>query len=107
MKTIEQAAKEFAENYGKENKYAFDKKSIAEIAFKLGVDFAQRWISVEDELPEQTNVVLCRKLNKETNEYEYAVASYNKTIKKWIVEYSLIDIRFEYIPEHWRPIELK
>ena len=42
MKKIEEVAKEFSE------------KSVwaCPISFKAGVEFAQRWISVEEELPE-------------------------------------------------------
>ena len=41
MKTIEEVSKEFSE------------KSVwaCPISFKAGVEFAQRWISVEEELP--------------------------------------------------------
>ena len=50
METIEEAAKEFSE------------KSVwaCPISFKAGVEFAQRWISVEDELPQEGTSVLIK-----------------------------------------------
>jgi len=48
MKTIEQAAQEFAE---KATLNAGADRTKRENAFKAGVEWAQEWISVEDELP--------------------------------------------------------
>jgi len=52
MKTIEQEAREYAEkvtlNTGSD-------RTKRENAFKAGVEFAQQWISIDDELPEMHN----------------------------------------------------
>jgi len=60
MKTKEEAAKEYCKievNEGKDNDALFSSrvgmKQIIERAFKSGVEFAEQWISVEDELPEE------------------------------------------------------
>ena len=52
MKTIEQAVRSFLNHYD----YLGNRQEepIAEHAFKKGVEFAQQWISVDDELPEDT-----------------------------------------------------
>ena len=47
MKTIEEAAKD----YSKSKSSAEVFRCAHETDFKAGVEFAQRWISVEDELP--------------------------------------------------------
>ena len=53
METIQEAAKEYAEalNYTMEAKHNMCPMDF-EIAFKKGVDFAQRWIPIEEELPD-------------------------------------------------------
>ncbi|MDR1348155.1 MAG: DUF551 domain-containing protein [Prevotellaceae bacterium] len=61
MKTIKEAAREYAlGNCGIET---FD---YLQNAFIAGVEFAQRWISVEEELPEINRPVLTRNNNYAT-----------------------------------------
>ena len=55
MKTIEQAAVEYAESL-EDNDYTIE----TEAAFKAGAEFAQRWISVEEELPPLGVPVTCK-----------------------------------------------
>ena len=104
MKTIEEVAKEFSE------------KSVwaCPISFKAGVEFAQRWIPVEEELPKNANEIILKN-------------------EKWITEYNPNGTRMGYMdnerkklfysaywdengqcysmseeqPTHWRPIDLK
>jgi hypothetical protein len=69
--------------------------------FFYGVKFAQRWISVEEELPEYAGYVLIK------NEYgDVSTAFYAKVNEK-----AKFAIDFEGISSknvtHWRPIELK
>ena len=61
MKTIEEAAKEYAEklNYSMEAKHNMCPMDF-EISFKKGIAFAEEWISVEDELPENDNIILVK-----------------------------------------------
>ena len=50
MKTIEQAAREHANEYWGEN-YNTECKNYNEAGFTSGVEFAQKWIPVDEELP--------------------------------------------------------
>ena len=52
MKTIEEAAIECANIYlqGYRDSYTVDENDFIDV-FESGVDFAQRWIPVEEELP--------------------------------------------------------
>jgi len=50
MKTVKEASKEYAESL-KDNDYTIETES----AFLAGIEFAQRWISVEEELPPTIN----------------------------------------------------
>lgn len=49
MKTIEEAAKEYAGNLSSSEIF----RSQHDKDFKAGVEFAQRWISVEEEIPDR------------------------------------------------------
>jgi len=55
MKTIEEFKNEYCNQYSNESE-----KWIAEDAILKTVAFAQRWISVEDALPEEDGFYLCR-----------------------------------------------
>ena len=90
MKTIEEAAKEYEKIH-----YYVDEKE----AFKSGADFAQRWISVEEEMPENSDVVL---IKEET--LVNAITGYFSTYyKSWISYPFNKDVKVT----HWRPIEIK
>jgi hypothetical protein len=58
MKSINQAAKEYAEM--RSSSPVFIENHITD--FKEGVEFAQRWISVDDELPSDRETVLIKYL---------------------------------------------
>lgn len=54
MKTIEQAAEEYADSLKLDDAHRVSKQQFKEYAqsdFKAGFEFAQRWIPVEEELP--------------------------------------------------------
>lgn len=101
MKTIEEAAQECAIHSGFLSDFPHHRR-IVKYGFKAGVEFAQHFISVEEELPNEENgyfdkQVLVKRFNDfERTEIEYKVTRY--TIKGW-EEYSRIT--------HWRPIEIK
>ena len=83
MLKIKEAAKEFSE------------KSVwaCPISFKAGVEFAQRWISVEDELPSIGDHILI-KLKRDK-------------LKIWRIFNEDDRILVSNYATHWRPIELK
>ena len=87
MKTIERAAIDYAESL-EDNYYTIE----TEAAFKAGSEFAQRWTSVEEELPEKLVQVIVKLAN-----------GWHTTT--WITENG--DFAFNVKPTHWRPIELK
>lgn len=85
-----------------------------EIGIRKGVEFAQRWISVEEELPEKSQ----RWHNESNSNYKY----YDYVICKTKNRKYLITRRYQFLDHvinwagsgalqdsitHWRPIELK
>ena len=93
MKTVNEAAAEYA---------AQERTTRSEhAAFVAGVEFANKWISVEDEIPENQDIVLVK-----TNNGCYATAYFHGKKSGFIVYgddayYDFGDVRF------WRKIELK
>ena len=90
MKTILEEAKENCE-YNQDSLRQYDKHFIE--AFKDGVEFAQRWISVEDELPNIGDHILI-KLKRDK-------------LKIWRIFNEDDRILVSNYATHWRPIELK
>lgn len=91
MKTINDAALEYAEL--KANKlFRRLEVSIAEKSFKAGVEFAQRWIPIEEDLPEKFKQVIV----KLENGWHTCT---------WIMEDGTF--AFNVKPTHWRHIDLK
>lgn len=100
MKTIEQAARESADKaWGELDEFTSDKDGEFHYqhteAFKAGVEFAQRWIPVEEELPE---------IEIEPYQIECKV-KINGQIEIYWIENDTINISTEC--SHWRPIEYK
>ena len=119
MKTIKEASKEKRETsimllYGSKLIDCVTVANREEASFISGVEFAQRWIPVEEELPENANEIILKN-------------------EKWITEYNPNGTRMGYMdderkklfysaywdengecylmseeqPTHWRPIKLK
>lgn len=99
MKTIDEAAKN-----------SFDRLSIAGAdtneadfigGFKIGVEFAQRWITPSEELPKNREVVLAK-----VPMINYPLLfSYNQISSKWFQFDDGDFYESEICPTHWRPIE--
>lgn len=76
MKTIEEAANEFAlcalmdYEAEKELNGEVDAEEFSGESFKAGVEFAQRWISVEEELPPLNIKVLAKIKDCKLEDYE-------------------------------------
>lgn len=114
MKTIEQVAKEYANLrvpvYVADTEIIYtveDLNMLAQCDFEAGAKFAQRWIPVEEELPEE-GVLVQAKYEKRLIDtqvkrgYTYATCRTNK----FTGELCLVDDSFKGgIISHWRPIE--
>jgi len=93
MLTIEQAAREHSGNLTITHETLKNvTKEDFERSFRAGVEFAQRWIPVEEELPEKLVQVIVKLAN-----------GWHTTT--WITENG--DFAFNVKPTHWRPIDLK
>jgi len=104
MKTIEEKSFEYKENVDLSN--ICDTKDVRfeiQDAFTAGAEFAQRWISIEEEEPPLYITVLVKLFNG-----RYFTAKYIKSSK--CREDDVWSDGFSYYPvndTHWRPIELK
>ena len=98
MRTIEEAAKEFRHD-------ELINPTLSQLAFKAGVEFAQRWISVEEELPpvgELVQVEYCEFVGDKSIKYDHdMVIEPEKDIKFFSMEQCAVKVI------GWRPIELK
>lgn len=109
MRTIEEKAIEYAES---KIKYENDPEYFEDIckSFMKGADFAQRWISVEEELPPIGEMVLT-KMEKRHGytwvQHYYSTATRLENQGEW-QDVNWVDhsMSFGHIT-HWRPIELK
>ena len=105
MNTIEQAAIDYAESL-EDNDYTIE----TEAAFKAGAEFAQRWISVDEVLPEIGCTVFVKKELRQGDtwvQHIYSVSTRLAPSGEWeSIKWS--DVGFTRgIVTHWRPIELK
>ena len=94
MKTINKAAKEFAESEIMET-YDSIIEELKRISFIYGAKFAQEWISVEDELPESYDWVLAK-----SDVGDFYISNFNSNKFN-------VNMPFEVKITHWRPIERK
>ena len=97
MKTIEQAATEYAE---RNTLNAGADRTKRENAFKAGIEFSQQWISIDDELPSLMQNLL---LKLENGLYACFNADLIKNFKVKNYKYLYEGIKVT----HWRLIELK
>jgi hypothetical protein len=94
MKTIEEAAKELA--------------NVSMLDFIAGAEFAQRWIPVEESLPESEEILTPVLIQLEGKYIKanlgWMVANFDKRDNKF---HALgLAIKYEKVT-HWRPITLK
>jgi hypothetical protein len=107
MKTIKKAAEEYVGKdigtillgYTPVERAKYD-------AFKSGVEFAQRWISVDEELPPCSDIdILIKGINYEGQEGIVDIGYMHESVP--CIE-NFISLSGEiYEVTHWRPIELK
>ena len=104
MKTIEQASQEYAKSLNLKGHDSFDFETYAKQDFKAGVEFAQRWISVEEEMPEKQGHYLVLAPKSFPKNCRVVVAEFyedNKMFYSESSDYAIHDVT------HWRPIELE
>jgi len=105
MKTIEEASLENSKNH---YIMAFSEEihQYADIDFRKGVEFAQRWIPVKEDKPQEGELVL----TKYDNEVDLCWYKNGKFVVKYATEPGLAANFRQKITDvvtHWRPIELK
>ena len=100
MKTVKEAAKEHGRKVSPQSDWT---ARNAEISFKSGVEFAQRWIPVEEE-PEDQQKILLKYKDTELS------AVYHRAVKIVQIQ-SFGNLERQHISfnifESWRPIELE
>ena len=109
MKTIEEAAENYIQSKYKE--FALldiigEETSIKDLRsdFIAGVEFAQRWIPVEEELPPIGEKVITKMAKDKRTSYGIAT----RIREEWEINAHWIDHTFSNMTiTHWRPIELK
>ena len=100
MKTIEEAAKDFNDSHVNGH---HPQKWVSDI-FKAGVEFAQRWIPVEEELPPIGEKVIT-KMSKDKRT-AYGIAT--RIREEWEINAHWVDHTFSNMNiTHWRHIDLK
>ena len=109
MKTIEEMACEYCNKTfqcSKEKTEELAKSCLSgkKMCFLDGIKYAQTWISVDDELPEEIGGVFptSKFVLALTSANEPCIALYNHNSKVW----SILERGFDKIT-HWRPIELE
>ena len=120
MKTIDEAAKDYVKGFGGNPELSLSE--IIEYAiedFKAGAEFAQRWIPVDDELPEYTTIDKHNAVNVKFTTINGDVRECTATLElvsQHCFENSPMHNRWFVYPSgghelktvtHWRPIELK
>lgn len=95
MKTILEAASEYAsKDFSNKSSFEFHNQYTS---FQAGAEFAQRWIPIEEELPEDNGEKLLVKMNEEVY-----VAYYSSKYGWNAAHLGLLKN-----VTHWRPIELQ
>jgi len=92
MKTIEEAAFDYA---NEKDDFFFEQTLDS---FKKGVEFAQRWIPVEEELPKDNSIVLVRSIFPKKPTTAFFIDK--------IFRCDFVGMSHKQVT-HWRPIELK
>lgn len=110
MKTIEEAAKEFEKINGENIFYGATENPDTKLSiesFKGGVEFAEMWIPVEEELPESDKIlttVIVKIEGKVVVEFlGYEIANFDKRDKQFHYQSKN---NLEKVT-HWRPINHK
>lgn len=100
MKKIDESAKEYVQSRPYSTLETPKLKDEAYDGFKAGVEFAQRWIPIEENLPEvnSDNGFSVDVIAKSNN--THYIANYNSIGKSWNIKGTSVF----YPITHWRPI---
>ena len=99
MKTIKEAAVDYAEETKDTSNGMF--YADCQDSFKSGVQFAQRWIPVEEELPETNEFCESKKCIVKNATYNCVdIARYYSNTNMWYFDST------DFIVTHWRPIDI-
>jgi len=102
MKSKFEAAKEHSAKVQAEEPY------VTSNAFLAGVVFAEGWISIDDELPEENQMCIAKiEFDGFPEETTYSIAMYVKDIEQWVIEIHYYFPDYIYKPTHYRPINRK
>jgi hypothetical protein len=82
----------------------YSTKLECQLAFSAGVEFAQRWISIDDKLPEEQGYYLVKVEQSYPKNINILVTEFYTDNKTFYCEYSDSPINDV---THWRLIELK
>jgi hypothetical protein len=102
MKTIKEAAAEYADRFFEERLG----RTGARSGFEMGIKFAQRWISVEKELPRPAEAVLVKFENRKDCRPMVACISEDGDPDCWFGVVEAAYIRID-TPTHWRHIQFE
>jgi hypothetical protein len=104
MKSIDEAAREYVYS----SSITFPEEAVKK-AFKVGVEFAQQWISVEDELPPCSyEDILIKGIDFEGREDIPDIGYMHSSSNNIPNKENFISLSGEIMEvTHWRPIELK
>jgi hypothetical protein len=119
MKTIDEASREYSNPGNYHSNLATDRSKQITIntnSFKAGVEFAQRWISIDDELPKTGTEFLGTNLSGDVTDNDLYTRN-GELVKGEKTEHVLfkrtstidsecLDILKSYRITHWRPIKL-
>ena len=111
METIEEAKNDCILDCGclnyRESDYTAGYAGGIDYGFEAGVEFAQRWISVEDEFPEVKNHGFSDLVLTKNSYDNIMLERYDSESKKFNgIRYDCIKNNDGQVT-HWRPIELK
>lgn len=109
MKTKEEQASEYAEitsfrvPYNRNTTIFYDEKifNCAKNAFLTGIEFAEQWISVEDELPENNGSGFSDEVLIQTEDGYITIGYYRYSKMQWEILNYIDEVKF------WRPINVK
>jgi hypothetical protein len=110
MKTIEQAAIYHSYNSLLKSDFPHDYQS-EKSGFKAGVEFAQRWISIEEETPDSGRGLLLVRWLDSKGVVKYGLATYINFFSIGLSKAKYLDFIIQGSCKrevtHWRPIEYK